>query len=184
VTERVAIPAQTAELRRRWLTLTIAAAVVAASLPVVAGGPGLWVHLLMGAGAVAGFVFAALRRRSLVLPVTLALLSVLLVADTAHADRAVLALPVSIAVLLAVECATVTRRLDTVAPVDSTAGDAAAVTAIIGVAVVAGLVVAALAQLDRFGHRALAAGVMIALGLLGILLRGHTGDAPGERGGR
>src|SRR5687768_2803176 len=98
----VVVPAQTGELARRWLIATVAAAVVAATIPVVAGGPGLWLRLVLAIVTIAGFTSAALHRWTLEVPVGVAILSVLLVADTARVDRAVVALPTAIAVLVAI----------------------------------------------------------------------------------
>ena len=108
---------------RRWLIATVAAAVVAATIPVVAGGPGTWLRVVMAVVTIVGFTLAALHRWTLEIPVVLALLSVLTVPDTASVDRAIVALPTAIAVLVAIECAVVTRRLDTAAPVSSTVHD-------------------------------------------------------------
>jgi hypothetical protein len=114
------VPTQTAELGRRWLTATVGAAAVAATIPVVAGGPGMWLHIAMAIITIVGFTLAALHRRTFEIPVIVALLSVMTVGDTATIDRAVVALPTAIAVLVAIECAVITRRLDSAAPVSST----------------------------------------------------------------
>jgi hypothetical protein len=169
----LAVPAQTGELWRRWLTATVAAAVVAATIPVVAGGPGVWLRLVMASVTIVGFTLAALHRWSLELPVVVALLSVMLVADTAQVDRAIVALPTAIAVLVAIECAVITRRLETAAPVSSTGHDPAAVAAIVAASASAGAIVAGLAQLDTFGLRALAAGGTIALAVVAFAVRGR-----------
>jgi hypothetical protein len=167
------VPTQTAELGRRWLTATVGAAVVAAAIPVFAGGPGLWLHLAMAIVTIAGFSLAALHRWTLEIPVLVALLSVMTVGDTATIDRAVLALPTAIAVLVAIECAVITRRLDSAAPVSSTGQDPAAVAAIVVASVVAGGLVILFAQLDALGLRALAAGGTIALTVVALLVRGR-----------
>ena len=169
----LAVPAQTGELRRRWLTATVAAAVVAATIPVVAGGPGVWMRSGMAIVTIAGFTLAALHRWTFEVPVVVALLSVLLVADTARVDRAIVALPTAIAVLVAIECAVVTRRLETAAPVSSNGYDPAAVAALVGASAIAGAIVAALAQLDTFGLRALAAGGTVALAVVALTVRGR-----------
>ena len=150
----VVVPAQTGELARRWLIATVAAAVVAATIPVVAGGPGAWLRVVMGVVTIVGFTLAARHRWTLEFPVVIALLSVMTVADTARVDRAIVAFPTAIAVLVAIECTVVTRRLDTAAPVSSTAHDPAVVVAIVAAAAIAGAIVAGLAQLDTFGWRA------------------------------
>ena len=160
----VAVPEQTGELARRWLTATIAAAVVAATMPVVAGGPDTWARVVMGILTIVGITLAARHRWTFSLPVASALLSVVTVPDTAPVDRAIVALPTAIAVLAAIECAVVTRRLDTTAPVSSTAHDPAVIVATLATAAIAGGIVAGLAQLDRFGWRAPAAGATVALG--------------------
>lgn len=170
----VVVPAQTCELQRRWLTATVAAAVVAATIPVVAGGPGVWLRLVMASVTVAGFTFAARHRWMLEVPVFVALLSVLLVADTARVDRAIVALPTAIAVLVAIECAVITGRLETAAPVSSTGHDPAAVVATVAASPIAGAIVVGFAQLDTFGLRALAAGGTVALALVALTVRGQV----------
>ena len=97
------------------------------------------------------------------------------VPDTAPIDRAIVALPTSIAVLVAIECAVVTRRLDTAAPVSSNSHDPAVIVATVATAAIAGGIVAGLAQLDRFGWRAPAAGATVALAVLALTVRGWTG---------
>jgi len=167
------VPAQTGELWRRWLTATVAAAVVAATIPVVAGGPGVWLRLVMATVTIVGFTLAALHRWTLEVPVVVALLSVMVVADTAQIDRAIVALPTAVAVLVAIECAVITRRLATAAPVSATGHDPAAIAAIVAASVIGGAIVAGLAQLDTFGLRALAAGGTIALAVLAFTVRGR-----------
>ena len=171
----VAVPEQTGELARRWLIATVAAAVVAATLPIVAGGTGIWARVVIGVITVVGFTLAAQHRWTLGYPVILALLSVMTVPDTAPVDRAIVALPTAIAVLVAIECTVVTRRLDTAAPVSPSAHDPAVIVATAAAATIAGVVVAALAQLDRFGWRAPAAGATVALAVLALTVRGWTG---------
>ena len=170
----VVVPTQTAELRRRWLTATVAAAGVAATLPIVAGGPGVWMRVVMAIVTIGGFTLAALHRSTLEVPVVLALMSVLLVADTALVDRAIVALPTAIAVLVAIECAVITRRLETAAPVSSTGHDPAAVAALVATSAIAGAIVAGLAQLDTVGLRALAAGGTVALAVVAFTVRGRV----------
>jgi hypothetical protein len=172
----IVVPAQTGELGRRWLTATVAAAVVAATIPVVAGGPGVWLRMIMAVVTIAGFTLAALHRQTLEIPVVVALLSVLTVADTARVDRAIVAFPTAIAVLVAIECTVVTRRLDTAAPVSSTGHDAATVAGIVVAATIAGSIVAGLAQLDTFGLRALAAGATVALAVVALVIRGRIDE--------
>jgi hypothetical protein len=167
------VPAQTGELWRRWLTATVAAAVVAATIPVVAGGPAVWLRLVLAIVTIGGFTSAALHRWTLEVPVVVALVSVLLVADTARVDRAIVALPTAIAVLVAIECAVITRRLETVAPVSATGHDPAAVVAVVAASAIAGAIVAGLAQLDTFGLRALAAGGTVALAVVAFTVRGR-----------
>ena len=170
----VVVPTQTAELGRRWLTATVGAAVVAATIPVVAGGPGTWLRVVMAVVTIAGFTSAALHRWTLEIPVVLALLSVLTIPDTALVDRAVVALPTAIAVLVAIECAVVTRRLDTAAPVSSSVHDPPAVMALVAASVIAGAIVVAFAQLDTFELRALAAGGTVALTVVALIVRGRV----------
>ena len=167
------VPTQTAELGRRWLTATVGAAVVAALIPIVAGGPGVWLHFPMAIVTIVGFTLAALHRWTFEVPVIVALLSVMTVPDTATIDRAVVALPTAIAVLVAIECAVIARRLDSAAPVSSTGQDPAAVAAIVVASVVAGGIVVLFAQLDALGLRALAAGGTIALTVVALLVRGR-----------
>jgi hypothetical protein len=167
------VPTQTAELGRRWLTATVGAAAVAATLPVVAGGPGLWLHIAMAVITIVGFALAALHRWTFEIPVIVALLSVMTVGDTATIDRAVVALPTAIAVLVAIECAVITRRLDSAAPVSSTGHDPAAVAAVVAGSLVAGGIVILVAQLDALGLRALAVGGTIALTVLALIVRGR-----------
>jgi hypothetical protein len=167
------VPTQTVELGRRWLTATVGAAAVAATLPVVAGGPGLWLHIAMAVITIVGFALAALHRWTFEIPVIVALLSVMTVGDTATIDRAVVALPTAIAVLVAIECAVITRRLDSAAPVSSTGHDPAAVAAVVVASVVAGGIVILVAQLDALGLRALAVGGTIALTVLALIVRGR-----------
>jgi len=170
------VPEQTGELARRWLIATIAAAVVAATIPVVAGGPEAWARAAMGIATIVGFTLAARHRWTLNFPVAVALLSVVAVPDTAQVDRAIVALPTAIAVLAAIECAVVTRRLDTAAPVSSAAHDPAVILATVVAAAIAGAIVAGLSQLDRFGWRAPAAGATVALVVLALTVRGRLGD--------
>jgi hypothetical protein len=170
------VPAQTGELRRRWLTTTVAAAVVAAAIPILAGGPGVLIRVAMAIVTIAGFTLAALHRRTLEIPTVVALLSALTVADTARVDRAFVALPTAIAVLVAIECTVVTRRLATAAPVSSTGHEARAVTTTAVASAVAGAIVAGVAQLDTFGWRALAAGATVALIVLTLSVRGGASD--------
>ena len=173
---QVIVPAQTRELARRWLIATVAAAVVAATIPVVAGGPGVWLRMVMAVVTIAGFTLAAFHRQTLEIPVLVALLSVLTVADTAPVDRAFVAFATAIAVLVAIECTVVTRRLDTAAPVSSTGHDAAAVAGIVVVATIACAIVAGIAQLDTFGWRALAVGATIALAIVALAVRGRVDE--------
>jgi hypothetical protein len=172
----VVVPSQTAEFGRRWLMATLGAAVVAGMIPVIAGGPGTWLRVVMAIVTIVGFRFAALHRWTLDIPVVLALMSVFTVPDTAWIDRAVVALPTAIAVLVAIECAVVTRRLDTAAPVSSTVHDPPAVAALVAASVIAGAIVVAFAQLDTFEVRALAAGGTIALAVVALIVRGRVED--------
>ena len=174
----VVVPTQTAELGRPWLTATVGAAAVAGTIPVVAGGPGTWLRVLVAILTVIGFRFAALHRWTLEIPVAAALMSVFTVPDTAFVDRAVVALPTAIAVVVAIECAVVTRRLDTAAPVSSTVHDPPAIVALVAASAIAGAIVVVVAQLDTFGVRALAAGGTIALAVIALIVRGHeTSDS-------
>ena len=86
--------------RARWSTATVVASVVAAMIPVAAGGPGVWSHGATAIVTVAGFALAALHRWTLEVPVIVAVLSVMTVADRATIDRAVVAVPNVIAVSL------------------------------------------------------------------------------------
>lgn len=169
----VIVPEQTGELARRWLIATVAATVVAAAIPVIAGGPEAWARALIGVLTIVGFILAARHRWTLNLPVAAALLSVVAVPDTATVDRAIVAFPTAIAVLVAIECAVVTRRLDTAAPVTSTAHDPAAIVATVVTATIASAIVAGLAQLDRFGWRAPAVGATVALAVVALTVRGR-----------
>jgi hypothetical protein len=178
----VVVPAQTGELGRRWLTATVAAAGVAAAIPIVAGGPGTLLRVAMAVVTIAGFTLAARHRRTLEVPVVVALLSVLTVADTARVDRAVVALPTAIAVLLAIECAVVTRRLDTAAPVAATGHDVRAVATTVAASALAGAAVAGLAQLATFGWRAMAAGATVALAAVALAVRGGLEDTDNGTG--
>ncbi len=172
-----AVPTQTAALGRRWLRATVGAAVVASAIPIVAGGPGVWLHIPMAIVTIVGFTLAALHRWTFEVPVIVALLSVMTVPDTATIDRAVVALPTAIAVLVAIECAVIARRLDSAAPVSSTGQDPAAVAAIVVASAVAGAIVILFAQLDALGLRALAAGGTIALAVVALVVRGRVDDA-------
>jgi hypothetical protein len=136
-------------------------------------------RLVMAAVTITGFTLAALHRRTLEVPVVVALLSVLTVADTARVDRAIVAFPTAIAVLVAIECTVVTRRLDTAAPVSSTGHDTAALAGLVVMATIASAIVTAFAQLDSFGWRALAAGATIALTVVGLAVRGRV-DEPAD----
>jgi hypothetical protein len=170
----IVVPTQTAELGRRWLRATVGVAVVAATIPVVAGGPGTWLRVVIAVVTVAGFMFAAVHRWTLEIPVVLALLSVLIVPDSALVDRAVVALPTAIAVLVAIECAVVTRRLNTAAPVSSSVHDPPAVLALVAASAIAGAIVVAFGQLDTFELRALAAGGTVALTVVALIVRGRV----------
>jgi hypothetical protein len=169
----VVVPDQTAELKRRWLSVTVGAAVVAATLPVLAGEPGTWLRVVLAIATIVGFTRAALHRGPLEIPVVSALVSVLLVAESASLDRAVIALPTAVAVLVAIECTVVARRLDTAAPVAATGHDARAVGTTAAASALAGAIVAGLAQLDTLGWRALAVGATIALAVVALAVRGR-----------
>jgi hypothetical protein len=169
----VVVPEQTGELARRWLIATLAAAVVAATIPVIAGGPEAWARAVLGIVTIVGFTLASRHRWTLNLPVASALLAVVAVPDTATVDRAIVAFPTAIGVLVAIECAVVTRRLDTAAPVTSTSHDPAVIVATVATAAIASGIVAGLAQLDRFGWRAPAAGATVALGVVALTVRGR-----------
>jgi hypothetical protein len=174
------VPTQTAELGRRWLIATVGSAVVAAAIPIVAGGPGLWLHIAMAIVTVVGFTLAALHRWTLETPVIVALLPVMTVADGATIDRAFVAVPTAIAVLVAFECAVITRRLDSAAPVSSTGQDPAAVAAIVAASIVAAAIVILFAQLDALGLRALAAGGTIALAVIALNVRGRADESESD----
>ena len=130
----VAVPEQTGELARRWLIATVAAAVVAATIPIVAGGTWDLVARRDGGHHVVGFTLAAHIAGPSRSPSSLPCCRCMTVPDTAPVDRAIVALPTAIAVLVAIECAVVTRRLDTAAPVSPSGHDPAVIVATVAAA--------------------------------------------------
>ena len=168
------VPTQTAELGRRWLTATVGAAVVAAAIPAVAGGPGLWLHLTMAIVTIAGFTLAALHRWTLEPPVIVALLSVMTVGDTATIDpRSSPCRPRSPCSWRSNARRSPPARLGRTGVVDGSRPGRG--RGIVVVSVAAGGLVILFAELDALGLRALAAGGMIALTVVCLLVRGRGG---------
>lgn len=176
------IDRRTRSLHRRWTTVAALAALVAAAVSSLSGGPDAWARLLVGTVSVVAIAAACREQLSLRVGLGLGLVNAAIVPIEIGADRTVIAAVAGLALLVAAESVVVAQRLLTSAPVVSTRVEAVALLARTAMATGAVLIVVTIAQIGRLGTVAAVLGVVVAVVALAALSTsgGATDDGGAE----
>ncbi|MDJ0769158.1 MAG: hypothetical protein QNJ12_10200 [Ilumatobacter sp.] len=167
----VTLERTTRRLVAQWTAASMLLTATALAVTLAAGGNSEWTRWLLGIVSMAGLAGATRYRLSLHVGVAAGVLMLSVVPHDATLDRGVVAAIGAVLVLLAAEAASVARRLVTIAPIRSTRHDAIALASLTVISVVGVTVVAAVAQLDRWGSRVFVIGLAITAAALTALLR-------------
>jgi hypothetical protein len=174
----VTLERRTRQLVQRWTAGTTVAATAATALAVAAGGTTTWARWLLGLAAISGFVAACRFRTGLHIGALSGVTMIAVVPHDAVIDRGVVAAIGGLLLLVACESAHVARHLITVAPVQSTRRQAAALSRLTIAAALGVTTTAAFAQADRWGGRSLIVGLVVsgvaAVALIGDRSRSTT----------
>jgi hypothetical protein len=173
----VTLEHRTRRLAQLWTGAAVAAAAVALTLALLAGGTSDWTRWVLGVVSIYGFAGASRFRFGLHLGALSGVAMVAIVPQDAVLDRGLVAAIGGVLVLIACELAHVARRLVTIAPVQSTRLERRAISRLFVLAACGVAVTASAAQLDRWGGRPLIIGLTGAGAALVALIGNEIADS-------